>query len=65
MESVVCLTTLLEIATTMAPIALSHGDGAPGVGVEDCITRARRHWLAEFGRLPRRRPTRRRASRPA
>ncbi len=30
----------------MAPIALSHGDGAPGAGVEDCITSAHRFWQA-------------------
>jgi hypothetical protein len=46
----------------MAPIVLSHGDGAPGDGAEDCITRARRLWRAELGSRPRRRPTRRRAS---
>jgi hypothetical protein len=40
----------------MAPIALSHGDGAPGAGAEDCITRARRLWRAELGSSPR--PTR-------
>jgi hypothetical protein len=28
----------------MAPSALSHGDGAPGAGAEDCITSARRLW---------------------
>jgi hypothetical protein len=36
--------------------ALSHGDGAPGAGSEDCITRARRLWRAELGSSPRRRP---------
>ena len=46
----------------MAPSALSHGDGAPGAGVEDCITRARRLCRAQLVGLPRRRPTRRRAS---
>jgi hypothetical protein len=44
----------------MAPNALSHGDGAPGAGAEDCITSARRFWRVELGSLPRRRPTRRR-----
>ena len=42
--------------------ALSHGDGAPGAGAEDCITSARRLWRAKLGNRPRRRPTRRRAS---
>ena len=46
---------------SMAPSALSHGDGAPGAGAEDCITSARRLWRAELGSSPRRRPTRRRA----
>jgi hypothetical protein len=32
----------------MAPRALSHGDGALGDGVEDCITSARRLWRAEL-----------------
>ena len=44
----------------MAPIALPHGDGAPGDGAEDYITSARRFWRVELGSLPRRRPTRRR-----
>jgi hypothetical protein len=47
---------------TMAPIALSHGDCAPGAGAEDCITNARRLWRVELGGSPRRRPTRCRAS---
>jgi hypothetical protein len=46
----------------MASIALSHGDGAPGAGVEDCITSARRLWRADLGSLYRCRPTRCRAS---
>jgi hypothetical protein len=41
---------------------MSHGDGAPGAGAEDCITSARRVGRVELGGLPRRRPTRRRAS---
>ena len=36
----------------MAPIALSHGDGAPGAGAEDCITSARRFWRTELGSRP-------------
>ena len=31
--------------SSMAPSALSHGDGAPGAGAEDCIT------SADFGGL--------------
>jgi hypothetical protein len=46
--------------SSMAPSALSHGDGAPGAGAEDCITRARRLWRAELGSRPRRRRARRR-----
>jgi hypothetical protein len=42
-----------EILSSMAPSSLSHGDCAPGAGVEDCITRARRLWQAELGSLPR------------
>ena len=45
----------------MAPSVLSHGDGAPGAGAEDCIPSARRLWRAELGSSPRRRPTRCRA----
>ena len=41
---------------------LSHVDCAPGAGAEDCITNVRRLWCAELVSLPRRRPTRRRAS---
>jgi hypothetical protein len=44
----------------MAPNALSHGDGAPGAGAEDCITSARRFWRVELGSSPRRHLTRRR-----
>jgi hypothetical protein len=52
-----------EMLSSMAPIALSHGDGgAPGAGVQDCITSARRFWRAELGSRSRCRPTRRRAS---
>jgi len=36
----------------MAPNALSHGDGAPGAGAEDCITSARRLWRVELGSRP-------------
>jgi hypothetical protein len=36
----------------MAPSILSHGDGAPGAGAEDCITSARRLWQAELGSRP-------------
>ena len=60
--------------SSMAPSALSHGDGAPGAGAEDCMVRSficscrnkkqepssRRFWRVELGSLPRRRPTRRR-----
>ena len=46
----------------MAPISLSHWDCAPGAGAEDCINNVRRLWRAELGSLPRRHPTRRRAS---
>jgi hypothetical protein len=42
----------------MAPIALSHGDGAPGAGAEDCITNTHRFWRVELGSPPRSRPTR-------
>jgi hypothetical protein len=42
------------------PSAVSHEDGAPGAGAEDCITSARRFWRVELGSRPRRRPTRRR-----
>jgi hypothetical protein len=45
--------------SSMAPRALSHGDGALGDGVEDCITSARRLWRAELGSSPRRPPRRR------
>jgi hypothetical protein len=38
--------------SSMAPIALSHGDGAPGVGVEDGIAIARRLWRASSGVAP-------------
>jgi hypothetical protein len=48
--------------SSVAPSALSHGDGALGAGAEDCITSARRFWRVELGSRPRRRPTRRRAS---
>ena len=48
--------------SSMAPITLSHGDSAPGDGVEDCIANVRRLWRAELGGSPRRRPTQRRAS---
>ena len=41
---------------------MSHGDGAPGAGAEDCITSARGLWRAPLVSRPRRRPTRRRAS---
>ncbi len=51
-----------EMLSSITPSALSHGDGAPGAGAEDCITSAFRLWRAEFWSLPRRRPTRRRAS---
>ena len=44
----------------MAPSALSHEDGAPGAGAEDCITSARRFWRVELGSRPRRRLPRRR-----
>jgi hypothetical protein len=43
----------------MAPSSLSHGDGAPGAGAEDCITSIRRFWRTELGSSPRCRPTRR------
>ena len=36
----------------VAPIALSHGDGAPGAGAEDCITSACRLWRDELGSCP-------------
>ena len=45
-----------EILSSIAPIALL------GAGAEGCITSARRLWRAELVSLPRRRPTRRRAS---
>ena len=38
--------------SSMAPNALSHGDGAPGAGAEDCITSARRLWRVELGSRP-------------
>ena len=51
-----------EILSSIAPITLFHVDCAPGAGAEGCITSARRLWRAELVSLPRRRPTRRRAS---
>jgi hypothetical protein len=48
--------------SSMSPITLSHGDGAPGAGAEDCITSTSRLRRAELGNPLRRRPTRRRAS---
>jgi hypothetical protein len=32
----------------MAPSALSHGDGAPSAGAQDCIPSARRFWRVEL-----------------
>jgi hypothetical protein len=36
----------------MAPSPLSHGDGAPGAGAEDCITSERRFWRVGSGAAP-------------
>jgi hypothetical protein len=57
-----CRNVHCEMLSSMAPSALSHGDGAPGAGAEDCIISASRLWRAELGSRSRRRPTRRRAS---
>ena len=35
-----------EILSSMTVIALSHGDSAPGDGVEDCVTRTHRLGLS-------------------
>jgi hypothetical protein len=40
--------------SSKAPIALSHWDGAPGAGAEDCMKSARRIWRVELGSRPRR-----------
>jgi hypothetical protein len=57
---VICRTVHCEMLSSMAPSALSHGDGVRGAGAEDCITSARRFWQVELGSRPRRGPTRRR-----
>jgi len=59
---VICRNVHCEMLSSLAPSALSHGDGAPGAGAEDCITSARRLWRAELGSSPRPHLTRRRAS---
>ena len=44
--------SFVEMCTVRCCPPLSHGDGAPGDGSEDCITRARRLWRAELGKPP-------------
>jgi hypothetical protein len=61
-QQVICRNVHCEMLSSMAPIALSHGDGAPGAGVEDCITIAHRLWRAELRIRSSCRQTRRRAS---
>jgi hypothetical protein len=36
----------------MAPRSLSHGDGAPGAGAEDCITSINGFWRVTLGSSP-------------
>jgi hypothetical protein len=47
---VICGNVHCEMMSSMAPIALSHEDGAPGAGAEDCITSTRRLWRVGLGR---------------
>jgi hypothetical protein len=51
-----------EMLSFMAPMSLTHGDGALGAGAEDCITSARRLWRTDLVSRSRRLPTPRRAS---